>query len=332
MNYSPHVSRRVGEIPKSAIHEMTAFGPVPSRRLGQSLGINNIPPKICTYSCVYCQVGRTDQMIIHPRKFYLPEQIFMETEAIADQLDSSNVEIDYITFVSDGEPTLDLNLGQEIDLLHSLEIKIAVITNASLLWQTAVSENLARADWVSLKVDSVNEAEWRNINRPHGQLQLDDILQGIKDFAESFSGNLVTETMLLKGMNDQQSSLIETAKFIRELNPAISYIGIPTRPPAEPEVHPAEESNINLAFQIFKNHVEQVELLIEYEGDQFSSTGDVSQSILNICSVHPMRTEAIEKLLGKHQADWSVIQSLLNQQKIIKIPYKGFTYYLRKFK
>jgi wyosine [tRNA(Phe)-imidazoG37] synthetase (radical SAM superfamily) len=311
---------------------MIAFGPVPSRRLGQSLGINNIPPKVCSYSCIYCQVGRTDQMVMIPRTFYSPEEIFFETEKLIDQLDQRHRKIDNITFVSDGEPTLDLNLGREIDLLRNLETKIAVISNASLVWQKQVQQNLKAADWVSLKVDTVNEQQWHKINRPHYQLQLDTILMGMRDFSESFSGILATETMLVKGLNDHRSSLIDTAKFIAELNPTASYISIPTRPPAEPEVNPPEETLINEAFHIFSDHLEKVELLIEYEGDQFNSGENVAEAVLNICSVHPMRKEAITKMLEKRQTDWSVIRELLNHHKIIEIPYNGFTYYLRKFR
>jgi len=114
---------------------MITFGPVPSRRLGRSLGINNIPPKICTYSCVYCQVGQTIQMQVHRKDYYDPDKILKDVQTKIEKVQARGDTIDYLTFVPDGEPTLDINLGQEIEMLGEFGIKIAVITNASLLWR-----------------------------------------------------------------------------------------------------------------------------------------------------------------------------------------------------
>ena len=115
--------------------KMIAYGPVPSRRLGQSLGINNIPPKICTYSCIYCQIGRTLNMHVNQQAFYEPKDILKDVKNKVKEAKSKKEPIDYLAFVPDGEPTLDINLGEEIEMLNSLGIKIAVITNASLLWK-----------------------------------------------------------------------------------------------------------------------------------------------------------------------------------------------------
>jgi wyosine [tRNA(Phe)-imidazoG37] synthetase (radical SAM superfamily) len=171
---------------------MIAFGPVPSRRLGRSLGINNIPPKICTYACVYCQLGRTIQMQIERQAFYRPEEV---VDAVRDKVQKareSGEAIDYLTFVPDGEPTLDVNLGREIARLRPLGIRIAVISNGSLMWREDVRADLMDADWVSLKVDSMRDDVWRRIDRPHGTLRLGAILDGMLEFAESFRGELVT--------------------------------------------------------------------------------------------------------------------------------------------
>lgn len=165
---------------------MIIFGPVPSRRLGRSLGINNIPPKVCTYSCVYCQLGCTMRMLVKRREFYKPDVILKETNEKIEKLREYGESIDYLTFVPDGEPTLDVNLGLEIELLKSYGIKIAVITNVSLIWRADVREELRKADWVSLKVDSTREDVWRKINRPHKTLQLASILSGMLEFAKVY--------------------------------------------------------------------------------------------------------------------------------------------------
>jgi len=145
---------------------MLVFGPVPSRRLGRSLGINNIPPKHCSYSCLYCQVGSTKATEMRPGHFYKPESIYQAVCQHLDKLKATNETVDSLTFVPDGEPTLDAGLGKSIELLRGLNIKIAVISNASLIWQHEVREILKMADWVSLKVDSVDASIWRTINRP----------------------------------------------------------------------------------------------------------------------------------------------------------------------
>ena len=125
---------------------MIAFGPVPSRRLGRSMGVNNIPPKVCTYACVYCQLGRTTDMGIQRCTFHGPEEILDAVRDKVQKAGQSGEPIDYLTFVPDGEPTLDVRLGREIELLRALGIKIAVITNASLIWREDVREDLRKAD------------------------------------------------------------------------------------------------------------------------------------------------------------------------------------------
>jgi len=260
---------------------MLAFGPVPSRRLGRSLGINNIPAKTCTYSCVYCQLGRTSQLTVKRRAFYNPEKIFNEVKRKVEVAVSRNEKIDYLTFVPDGEPSLDINLGKEISLLKQIGIPIAVLTNASLLWYEDVKEDLLKADLVSLKMDSVNQVLWRKINRPHTSLSLNKILDSIVSFADDFEGILITETMLIDEI-EYGAELREIASFLQELNGLKkAYIAIPTRPPAEKWVKPANEEIINLAYQIFSEKLgaEKVEYLIGYEGNAFAFTGNVKEEL-----------------------------------------------------
>src|SRR5690554_6780759 len=120
---------------KRGLFIMKIFGPVPSRRLGRSLGINNIPPKKCPYSCVYCQLGKTKEQPLNRLDFYTPEAITRAVTARIEQSVTQEEKVDYLTFVADGEPTLDRNLGQTINLLKPLGIKIAVIINVSLIWR-----------------------------------------------------------------------------------------------------------------------------------------------------------------------------------------------------
>jgi len=309
---------------------MIAFGPVPSRRLGRSLGVNNIPPKICTYSCVYCQLGRTLTMQVDRQPYYDPRRIVEEVREKIEKALGSGEAIDYLTVVPDGEPTLDLNLGEEIDRLKDLGIKIAVISNASLVGDEEVREALAKADWVSLKTDAASEEMWRRVNRPHGRLQLAAIQEGMLAFAEDYEGTLATETMLVTDLNDGQDSVEEVADFLTRLKPDLAYLSIPTRPPAEPWAQAPGEEAINRAYQIISNRLDHVEYLIGYEGNEFAFTGDVEEDLLSITSVHPMRDDAVRDFLARAGGEWTVVRRLLAEDKLVEADHGGHRFYLRK--
>lgn len=310
--------------------KMLAFGPVPSRRLGKSIGINNIPPKICTYSCIYCQLGRTLNLKIKRQAFYRPEELAEDVKKKIQRAKENEESIDYLTFVPDGEPTLDVNLGKEIELLRKFGYKIAVITNASLVWNPDVRKDLLKADWVSLKIDSVDKETWRKVNRAHGGLKFEEIVDGILEFSCFFRGDLTTETMLIQGVNDQPEKVEKDADFISELNPKISYISIPTRPPAENWVKSASEFEINSAYQIFQKKKIHAEYLIGYEGNAFAYTGNVEDDLLSITSVHPMRKEGVRHFLKKAGEKWDVVEKLIKENKLVEIPYQDNEYYMRK--
>ena len=309
---------------------MIAFGPVPSRRLGRSLGINNIPPKVCPYSCVYCQLGRTTKMEVERRPYYTPEEILVVVQDKVEKAREVGETIDYLAFVPDGEPTLDVDLGREIELLGPLGIKVAVISNASLVGDEGVREALMKADWVSLKMDSAREEIWHRINRPYSALRLGSILDGALRFASEFKGELVTETMLVAGVNDGAEHLREVASFVARLQPDFAYLSIPVRPPAEQWVHRPDEKVVNQAYQIFSESVNQVEALIGYEGNAFAFTGDVEEDLLSITSVHPMREDAVSEFLARARASWAVVRELIEQEQLVETEYAGRRFYLRR--
>ena len=313
---------------------MKAYGPVPSRRLGKSLGINNIPPKVCTYSCVYCQLGTTIKMQVTREEFYRIGDLLKDVKRKVKEAERNKETIDYLSFVPDGEPTLDVNLGGEIKSLKTLGIKIAVITNASLIWREDVINDLLKADWVSLKVDAISEKIWHKIDRPHKSLKLEEILKGILEFAHIFEGELATETMLIRGINDNDKEIRKIADFLSELKPDKAYISIPTRPPAREEIMPASEEKINMAYQIFSNKLSKklskVEYLIGYEGNAFAFTGNPEDDLLGITSVHPMRAEAVKEFLSKTRSDWNIIERLIEENKLIEMEYLGKKFYMRK--
>lgn len=308
---------------------MLTFGPVPSRRLGRSLGINNIPPKSCTYSCRYCQVGLTRETEVVPRLFYQPVEIFKEVERHLAQVKEAGETVDYLTFVPDGEPTLDSRLSESIDLLRPLGISIAVISNASLIWRDSVRQALAKADWVSLKLDTIDDELWKEINRPHTSLNHKVILEGMMKFAVDYQGLLVTESMLLQGLNDSDQAARGLADFLNRLSPKTAYLSVPTRPPAERDSHAPDEQALNRIYQIIHEKFSRLELLTGYEGNAFASTGNVAEDLLSITSVHPMREEAVQSLLAKTDIGWELVEQLLKQKQLIKTEYGGQVFYVR---
>ena len=301
-----------------------AFGPVPSRRLGISLGINNIPDKVCSYACVYCQIGNTLRMSINREKFYNPEFVYEEIERKVRE----SKKVDYVTFVPDGEPTLDINLGKEIEMLKSLDVKIALLTNSSLIWRDDVQRDLSSLDFVSFKIDAISAPLWKKVDRPHKDLKIERILDGMLEFKSQFHGKIVTETMLIDGI-DYREELEKIADFLKELGPDIAYIAVPTRPPAEPWVRPAREETINHAYQVFSQKIEKVEYLIGYEGNEFSASGDFERDIMNITAVHPMREDAVMELLNRCGENESKLKDMVRNGKLMVVEYMGRRYYMR---
>jgi wyosine [tRNA(Phe)-imidazoG37] synthetase (radical SAM superfamily) len=308
------------------------FGPVPSRRLGRSLGINNIPPKICTYSCVYCQVGKTYNFSNERKEFYKVEEIKNQVFEKIDELNKQKEKVDYLSFVPDGEPTLDMNLGKEIDILKSSGIPIAVITNSSLIDRKEVRKDLSKADWVSVKIDAIDEKTWRKVNRPHPDLSLENILKGITKFSDEYKGNLYTETMLIENINTDKKNIEEIADFMSALKVDTAYISIPTRPPASISVIVPTEEKTNLAYHILTEKGLNVEILSGFSPIEFPATRNVREEILNITSVHPMREEDINNILSKVNGNWNIVEKLLEKGEIKMVNFGENKFFLRSFK
>jgi wyosine [tRNA(Phe)-imidazoG37] synthetase (radical SAM superfamily) len=274
-------------------------------------------------------LGKTIDNQIKREAFYKPFELIQHVKERVRQVREKGESIDYLAFVPDGEPTLDINIGKEIELLQILGIKIAVITNASLLWREDVRQDLQEAHWVCLKVDAVTSDIWHNINRPHKNLKMDVILNGMLRFAESYQGELTTETMLIRGFNDTNSETKEMADFLAELEPTVAYLAIPIRPPAE-SVEPATEQTLYNTYQMFTKQLKRVEYLIGYEGNAFASTGNAVEDILSITAVHPMREEALAELLCRLGSGWDVVHELIGSNILIETEYHGKKFYTRK--
>lgn len=309
---------------------MITFGPIPSRRLGSSLGVNHIPGKFCSYACVYCQAGPTRHLTRSRREFFHPEDVTAAIEAHLVDLEARKIHVDYLSFVPDGEPTLDIHLGEMLIRSRPFGLPVAVFTNSTLLSDLDVRQELFHADLVSVKVDSVDTAAWRKVDRPFHQLELSRILDGIRQFATEYPGRLITETMLVQGLNDSLPALAETAEFVAGLNPSASYLAVPTRPPMENWVVPPSPVFLAQALAVFRSAIATPVVLLS-QGDQgkFAATSQVVKNILAITRVHPMRRTAVLELLldaGECEAD---LDHLVERGLLQPVIYQGEQYYRR---
>ncbi|RLG09045.1 MAG: radical SAM protein [Thaumarchaeota archaeon] len=309
------------------------FGPVPSRRLGKSLGINNIPPpKRCSYSCIYCQLGKTHILTAERKRFYDTETL---SKALREKLSEINEdELDYITFVPDGEPTLDESLGEHVKAIRDLSDKpIAILTNSTLISIEDVRRELMEFDLVSIKLDAVSKDIWRKMNRPHPSLKLEEILDGVRIFRRDFSGKFISETMLIDGVNSERSEIERIADELLKIDPDKAYIAVPTRPPAENWVKPANEEKLVEAYEIFSESLgrDRVELLIEYEGAGFKIGRDLVGDLLSIATIHPIRLDYARQILSKsiHNPD-DLIERLVDSGEMKLVKYRGRFFLVRR--
>ena len=283
------------------------FGPVPSRRLGQSLGIDPIPFKTCNWNCVYCQLGRTSPFTIERRDFYPPDEIVAGVKAAIDAHHADD--IDWITFVGSGEPTLHAGLGRMIREVKALtEIPVAVITNGSLLYQDEVRQELAAADAVLPSLDAGSESLFHKTNRAARQFTFERHVSGLVAFRSAYDGQLWVETMLLKGLNDTPGALADLATVLRRVAPDEVHITLPTRPPGEPWVKPADREGLMRAGAVFG---EIAHVLPPTEEGVFDLSGyeNVVDAVIGVITRHPMREEQLVQTLD-HWTRGQVRQAL----------------------
>ncbi len=312
----------------SARHQI-AFGPVPSRRLGQSLGINNVPRKHCTYSCVYCQLGATDETEHERRTFFAPEVIAKQVADRVSVLRERGESIDYLSFVPDGEPTLDLGLGRAIELLRPLGIPVAVITNGTLLSRADVRADLVQADWVSVKVDGHDEATWRRMNRPDSTLSWEDLVAGRRAFAREFQGRLFTETMIIHGWNDSPDDLSSLARLVAELGPESALLNTPVRPSHDAAHRAPPPSTLSEAERVFSEAIGRVEIIGRPAVAEFASTGDFEADLLGITAVHPIREDELRAFVKKSDATWAAVEALLESGHLTRLEHHGELFFLK---
>jgi len=237
------------------------FGPVPSRRLGFSLGVDIIPSKYCNFDCIYCQIGRTTNRNVSRKKIFEIEDVAKEIVTTIHNTEK----VDFVTFSGSGEPTLNRNLGTIIkEVKKCVNIPVAVITNSSLLYLEEVRNDLIDADVVLPSLDAASEKMFKRINRPQANSKLISVVEGIKIFRKYYNGLIWLEIMLIKGINDTKEELQNLSAIANDLNVDRIHLNTVTRPPSEKNAGPIEREELERIREFFGN---KCEIISSFEKD-----------------------------------------------------------------
>lgn len=292
------------------------YGPVPSRRLGFSLGVDIIPYKVCSYNCIYCQLGKTTNKTLRRRSYVNPASVLKGIKTAI----SENKKIDYITFSGSGEPTLNKDLGTMIQKAKKItSIPVAVLTNGSLLWRKSVREDLASADLVVPSLDAVSAGIFKKVNRPATGLNVKKVLDGVKKFTEHFDGEIRLEIMLVKAINDSEKEIKKINEFEKDLKIDKIELNTVIRPPNDPEARPLTKEKLLRIKKLFDPNL-KVEIISDftrhYEEKIFRR--DLEQRIVDLLKRRPCRKEEMAVSLGVHLNELLKYLNILLQRKKIK--------------
>jgi wyosine [tRNA(Phe)-imidazoG37] synthetase (radical SAM superfamily) len=272
------------------------YGPIPSRRLGQSLGIDPIPLKTCNWNCVYCQLGRSVPLI-HERRDYVPPAAVL-SEVRAALAAHPPGAIDWVSFVGSGEPTLHASIGQMIREVKAITaIPVAVITNGSLLYRPEVCADLLAADAVLPTLVAGTASLYRAIVRPWPDLTFDRLVEGMIAFRGVYTGKLWVEVMLINGLNDSETALHDLAAVLRRVAPDAIHLTLPDRPPAEPWVAPPDEARVLRAVAVLGKLAQVVH---PARGSvDLSGSDDLLDAVVAVITRHPVPETELARALQR---------------------------------
>ena len=299
------------------------FGPVPSRRLGFSLGIDLVPYKVCSLNCIYCQLGRTTNKTVETREYISSSSILKQLKEVL----SSGRKIDYLTFSGSGEPTLNSKIGEMISEIKKIsKIPIAVLTNGTLLFKKEMREKLKKADLVIPSLDAVTPSVFKKVNRPYPSLKIDKIITGLRKFREEFRGKIWLEIMLVAGVNDNPEEIEKFKNAIEAIRPDLTQINTPVRPPAEKWAKPVSLAKLKNIKKLFGKNCEIIASFKRKKQSTYQK--DLEKEILTLLSRRPVTLQEISNVLGAHINEVIKYLEVLEKDKRIKSKiYQGKRYY-----
>lgn len=299
------------------------FGPVPSRRLGFSLGVDPVVPKTCTMDCVYCELGPTTYRTVCRGPYVDVDDILSE---LSERLSGSQ-RIDFVTLSGSGEPTLNADLGRLIDGIRRLtDLPVAVLTNGSLMTDPAVCATLAGVEVVAPSLDAVSQAVFEAVNRPDPSLDVAEIAAAIAAFSHRFQGMLWLETLLVAGLNDDPAELRALAETIETIGPDRVHVNTVVRPPADPNVKPVDPARLRgiarrlgPRAEVIAGATERVQMMIDRGTEEL---------ILAMAARRPVTVLDIARAIGTSQADAAKLVSALSEKQVLElVRHDGKLYY-----
>lgn len=296
------------------------FGPVPSRRLGLSLGIDLIPPKTCTYDCIYCEAGRTTVKTDTPASFFSLGEIERELKAALE-----GCRPDVITLAGSGEPTLSTDLEDVLGMIRGLSAApLVILTNGSLLWREDVLKRCLKADIIMPTLTSLSPSTFERIHRPHRELNLDRILGGLKALRSAFSGRIYMEVMLLKGLNDSKEEVEAISEFIEETMPDKVQLNTVVRPPSEPSAEALGHDRLEAIKRLLG---EKAEIVASFSSGPRQSLLSAKR-LLETLARRPLTKKDICRVMGtsEQEAD-SLIAELRQRGEVVEKDFYGETYF-----
>ncbi|MCF7809556.1 radical SAM protein [bacterium] len=301
------------------------YGPVFSRRLGHSLGIDLVPFKTCTYDCIYCQLGRTTNKTIELKEYVNVDDVFNELKHLL----STRSDIDYISLAGSGEPTLNNQVGKLIDkILEITDIPIAVLTNGSLLWMDEVKQALMKTDLVLPSLDAGAESLFKYVNRPHKGISFKSMVDGIVDFSHSFPGEVRLEVLLLDGVTGIQSEVKKIDVIAKRIQPSLIQLNTASRPPVEKFA--LRMSNDQL-HELSRYFTDSVEVISDNEETVLPASSDrvvTQDEILALLQRRPCTLQGISSGLNFHKLEILKLLEQMDHQGLVKVVRKdGSTFY-----
>jgi wyosine [tRNA(Phe)-imidazoG37] synthetase (radical SAM superfamily) len=299
------------------------FGPVPSRRLGFSLGVDPVVPKTCTMDCVYCELGPTTYRTVCRAPYVDVDDVLLE---LSERLSESR-RIDFVTLSGSGEPTLNVDLDRLVAGIRRLtDLPVAVLTNGSLMTDPAVCATLAGVEVVAPSLDAVSQSVFETVNRPDPTLDVAEIAAAIAAFAQRFKGRLWLETLLVAGLNDDPVEIQALRETIEKISPDRVHVNTVVRPPADPDVKPVDPARLREIArrlgpraEVIAGATERVQMMIDRGTEEL---------IVAMAARRPVTVLDIARAIGTSQADAAKLVSALSEKQVLElVRHDGKLYY-----
>jgi len=300
------------------------YGPVPSRRLGLSLGVDIVPYKTCTLNCVYCQLGRTTNLTSQRRQYVAIEPILAELTAKL----SEPVRVDYITIGGSGEPTLNSRLGDLIDAIRAISDRpVAILTNGTLLYRADVRRDCAKADVVLPSLDAGDAATFGRLNRPSSDISIEKLVFGLSAFRDEFPGQLWLEVFVIKGLNTDAEQIAKLKELITTIRPDKIHLNTAVRPPAEKDVERADVATLHV---IAAELGPRCDIIADVGGrDAEVLTRLRSEDVLSVLKRRPCSVGDISVGLGVCSEDVAALLTEMEQLGLVSREHRGGTDFYR---